>query len=420
MYRSMVLRVLTALGVVLLAACGSAGTDSTTAAPTATTAAETSTTAATPTTEAPATDDPIVIGLSKGITGWWVAFDGPGLLGAQIAVEEINNAGGVGGRMLELDVCDAKSDVNQAAACGLELVERGVDMMLTTCDYDFGGPAAREANKAQMISIGCAGATNFGAEGIGPYHYNTYAGNPAEAATIVEYAYNELGFERPYLLADLTIEYSKNLCELVEQHWITVAGDGTIAGKDTFLNDDPSIAAQLAKVKASDADSIILCSFIPGGSSALRQIRGDGIDVPIFGTSSFDGDYWIEAVPDLSNFHSPVPLSEWGDPTNNPLVDKVVETTGEPPQVFTYLLHDYSAIYILKAAIEQAGGATDGASIKAVLDTWVDEPTPTGPTTYTPTCHIPLDRAFGIVRIENGVREYLGDYKPESVPPSNC
>ena len=273
-----------------------------------------------------ASGDPIVIGLSKGLTGFWVAFDGPGLLGAQIAVDEINAAGGVGGRPLELEVCDAKSDVNQAAACGLQLVESGVDMMLTTCDYDFGGPAAREANKAKMISIGCAGATNFGVEGIGPYHYNDYAGNPGEAATIVEYGYNELGFRKPYLLADLTIEYSKNLCELVEEHWNTVAGEGTIAGKDTFLNDDPSIAVQLSKVKSSGADSIILCSFIPGGSSALRQIRGDGIDLPIFGTSSFDGDYWIEAIPDLSNFISPVPLSEWGDPTNNPLVDKVIET----------------------------------------------------------------------------------------------
>jgi branched-chain amino acid transport system substrate-binding protein len=369
---------------------------------------------------APATGEPIVVGLSKGITGWWSAFDAPGLLGAEIAVDEINAAGGVGGRPFELQVCDAKSDVNQAAACGVELVEDGVDMMLVTCDYDFGGPPAREANRVGMISIGCAGHTGFGVEGIGPYHYNTYAGNPAEAATIVEYGYNELGFRRPYLLRDETIEYSKNLCELVEEHWNTVAGEGTIAGIDTFLNDDPSISGQISRIASSDADSLIVCSFIPGGSSALRQIRGAGIDLPIFGTSSFDGDYWIEAVPDLSDFHYPAPLSEWGDPTDNPLVDAVIERTGEPPDVFTYLLHDYSAMYILKSAIEQAGGATDGDSLKAVLDTWVDEPTPTGPTTYTPECHIPLDRPFGVVEIEGGVRTYLGDYQPESIPPSSC
>jgi branched-chain amino acid transport system substrate-binding protein len=371
-------------------------------------------------TAGPATGEPIVVGLSKGITGWWSAFDAPGLLGAEIAVDEINAAGGVGGRPLELQVCDAKSDVNQAAACGLELVESGVDMMLVTCDYDFGGPAAREADRVGMISIGCAGSTLFGVEGIGPYHYNTYGGNPGEAATIVEYGYNELGFRRPYLLRDETIEYSKNLCELVEEHWTSVAGEGTIAGVDTFLNDDASISGQISRIAASDADSVILCSFIPGGSSAIRQIRGAGIDLPIFGTSSFDGDYWIEAVPDLSDFHYPSPLNQWGDPTDNPLVDAVIERTGEPPDVFTYLLHDYSAMYILKAAIEQAGGATDGESLKAVLDTWVDEPTPTGPTTYTPECHIPLDRAFGVVEIENGVRTYLGDFQPESVPPSTC
>lgn len=367
-----------------------------------------------------ATGEPIVVGLSKGITGWWSAFDAPGLLGAEIAVDEINAAGGVDGRPFELQVCDAKSDVNQAAACGLELVESGVDIMLTTCDYDFGGPAAREANKVGMISIGCAGATGFGVSGIGPYHYNTYAGNPAEAATMVEYGYNELGFRRPYLLRDETIEYSKNLCELIEQAWTDLAGEDSIAGVDTFLNDDPSISGQISRIRSSDADSVFLCSFIPGGGSALRQIRGAGIDLPIFGTSSFDGDYWIEAVPDLSDFWYPAPLSVWGDPTDNPLIDAVVERTGSPPDVFTYLLHDYSAMYILKAAIEQAGGATDGDSLKAVLDTWVDEPTPTGPTTYTPDCHIPLDRPFGIVEITDGVRTYLGDFDPEHVPPSTC
>lgn len=365
-------------------------------------------------------DEPIVIGLSKGITGWWSAFDAPGLLGAQIATDEINAAGGIGGRQIELEVCDAKSDVNQAAACGLELVESGVDIMLTTCDYDFGGPAAREANKVKMISIGCAGATAFGAEGIGPYHYNTYAGNPAEAATIVEYGYNELGFRKPYLLRDETIEYSKNLCELVEEHWNTVAGEGTLAGVDTFLNDDPSISGQISRIASSGADSVILCSFIPGGSSAIRQLRGAGIDLPIFGTSSFDGDYWIEAVPDLTDFWYPAPLSQWGDPTDNPLIDAVVERTGSKPDVFTYLLHDYSAIYILKTAIEQAGGATDGESLKAVLDVWVDQDTPTGPTTYTPNCHIPLERPFGLVEIRGGVRSYLGDFDPESIPPSKC
>ena len=271
-----------------------------------------------------------------------------------------------------------------------------------------------------MLSIGCAGATAFGVAGIGPYHYNTYAGNPSEAATIVEYAYNELGYRKPYLLRDETIEYSKNLCELVEEHWATVAGKDTIAGVSTFLNDDPSIAGQISRINESGADSLIVCSFIPGGASALRQIRGAGIDLPIFGTSSFDGDYWIEAVPDLNNFHYPAPMSEWGDPTSNPLVDKVIKRTGAPPDVFTYLLHDYSAMYILKYAIEEAGGATDGASLKAVLDTWVNHDSPTGPTTYTPDCHVPLKRPFGVVAIKDGVRKYIGNYQPKSIPPSSC
>jgi branched-chain amino acid transport system substrate-binding protein len=375
--------------------------------------------AAASTPSAKPTGKPIVLGVEKGLTGFWSTFDAPGLLGIQIAVDQINAAGGVAGRPLKIDVCDAKSDVNQSAACGLQLIENGAQFLLTTCDYDFGGPAAREANKAKIISIGCGGAVGFGATGIGPYHYNTYAGNPAEAATIAEYAYNKLGFRKPYLLTDLAIEYTKSLCKDVEKAWNALAGEGTIAGKDTFLNGDASIAPQVSQIRSSNADSLIVCSFVPGGASAFRQIRGGGIKLPIFGTASFDGSYWLKSVPGLSNFTNPAPLNEWGDPINNPLVDKIVKRTGKPPAVFSYALNDYSAMYILKKAIE-AAGSTDADAVKAVLDTWKKEPTPTGPTTYTPNCHISLDRGFAIVKVENGKRKYVGDYTPKTVPKSLC
>jgi len=43
---------------------------------------------------------------------------------------------------------------------------------------------------------------------------------------------------------------------------------------------------------AGKVDAIVFCSYLPGGSSAIRQIRAAGIDLPILASSTFDGTYW--------------------------------------------------------------------------------------------------------------------------------
>ena len=68
------------------------------------------------------------------------------------------------------------------------------------------------------------------------------------------------GFERPYLLADTSIEYSETFCELFETAWTTLGG--SIAGQQTFLNSDPSIANQVSAVRD------------------VRRRRGDHVLVP--------------------------------------------------------------------------------------------------------------------------------------------
>src|SRR6185312_11415814 len=55
-------------------------------------------------------DDPIVIGAPVNLTGWMAAYDQPPLDGAKLAVEKINEAGGVLGRPLKIIEIDGKTD----------------------------------------------------------------------------------------------------------------------------------------------------------------------------------------------------------------------------------------------------------------------------------------------------------------------
>ena len=77
-------------------------------------------------------------------------------------------------------------DVGEAS--GLE----GADLVFVTCDYDFGAPAALQAQKAGKISVFlCAEDPKAGIVGVGPYSFSASAAAQVQGATIAEWAYKE-------------------------------------------------------------------------------------------------------------------------------------------------------------------------------------------------------------------------------------
>jgi len=363
---------------------------------------------------------PIVIGAANGQTGFMSIFDIPSTNGQKLAVQDINEAGGVAGRKLELRVEDIKTDVNQIGPGTLKLLDDGAEVITTSCDYDFGGPAAREAQNQGKIGVGCAGAPLFGVQGIGPLAFNAYAATPTEGAVMAQFAKSK-DFGKAFLLQDTAIEYSKTVCDYFEQQWKAIGGE--IAGKDTFQNDDPSVASQVTRLQGSDADFVALCSYPPGGAAAVKQIRGAGIDIPIVGAGGFDGTYWLEGIPKLSDFYNPAVGSLHGDDPNqevNDFVARYTEEYGEAPSSATYPLMGYTMIQAIARALEETDGATDGEALKGALEGFEDEELIAGPSSYTAECHIPLGRRMQMIEIQNGKAAFLETVEPESVPESPC
>jgi branched-chain amino acid transport system substrate-binding protein len=79
----------------------------------------------------------------------------------------------------------------------------------------------------------------------------------------------------------------------------------------------------------------------------------------------------------------------------------------------------YATIQALAIAIEEAG-STEGAAVAAAMGAFTDVPLATGPTTYTPTCHIALGRGMVIMQVQDGALQYKADVTPSFVPESIC
>ncbi|MGH6932189.1 MAG: ABC transporter substrate-binding protein [Dongiaceae bacterium] len=349
--------------------------------------------------------DDVVIGFAIAQSGWMNAYDGPPLNGAHMAIEEFNASGGILGKQIRAVIADTKTDTVEGAKAAAEVIDKGAQFVAVSCDYDQGAPAATVANDNKIIAISfCASDAKMGVQGIGPYVFSLEIFGQGEGAVAAAYAWKR-GWRKAYALLDASIEYDKSVCDGFLEYWVKLGGE--TVGADTFMQEDASIASQITRYKDTAASKgepevMLLCSYVPGATSAIRQIRAAGIDVPIMGGDSMDGDYWVEGVPGLNEHYAVTFGSKWGDDPDagiNAFFEAYRAKFGEPESSFP--LNGYSMVQAVKIAAERAG-SLETEAVLAELNKFTKEPLLWGATTFTPETHIDLIHPMTVVQIQNG------------------
>jgi len=341
-------------------------------------------------TSALAESDKIIVGFATAESGFMQAYDKPAQDAAMIRIGEINAAGGLLGQQIEVVTADTKTDRAEGAKAGLTVVDAGADLVVVSCDYDFGSPAALAAESSGKVSFFlCAESIKAGIQGVGPNSFSASVLAAVQGATMAEWAYNKKGARNFYRLLDTWTEYNKGICDGFD-YMLPKLADAKLVGEDTFKNEDASIAAQITRIKSlpAEPDAIMLCTMMPGAVSAIKQIRAAGINSMILNGSGVDGSYWLAAVPDLSNFFVPVQGSIYGDDPNADVTAfnaKYKEATGGDPST-QYVYPGYVMIDVWAKAVERAG-TTETAAVVAELEKMTDEPTLFGPRTFNSEIH---------------------------------
>ncbi len=352
-----------------------------------------------------ADDETIKVGFATAETGFMQAYDKPAQDAAMIRIAEINAAGGLLGKQIEVVNADTKTDRAEGAKAGLSVIDAGADMVVVSCDYDFGSPAALAAESAGLPSFFlCAESIKAGIQGVGPNAFSASVLAAVQGATMAEWAYNKKGARSFYRLLDTWTEYNKGICDGFDWMLPNLA-DAKLVGEDTFLNEDASIAAQITRIKAlpEEPDAIMLCTMMPGAVSAIKQIRAAGINSMILNGSAVDGSYWLSAIPDLSNFYVPVQGSIYGDDPNPEVTAfnaKYKEATGGDPST-QYVYPGYVMIDVWAKAVERAG-TTETSAVVAELEKMTGEPTLFGPRTFTSEIHHQNQARYLIVETKAG------------------
>lgn len=361
--------------------------------------------------------DPIVIGAALGLSGGFATYDGEPLDTAKLYADKINAAGGIDGRQVEIVTADTKSTASNGPIAAKQVISDGADIVLVSCDFDQGSPAAATAIAAGKVTFSvCAGSNLFGPSGLGELAYTIGTPAAVEGAAAATFAIDQ-GWTSTYTLTDTSNQFQKEYTEAFAEAYADLGGE--VVGADTFLSTDTTISTQTAKISSlsTQPDAVLLASQLPGGATAVQELRSAGVDVPLLAPNGMDGTSWLAQVPGLTDFYYTSYASQRGDDSDaavNEITELYTAENGSAPTTsFAYM--GWALMQVLEEGITKAG-TTDGAELAAALDAMTDFPTVVGPTTFTATTHISYARSVNVNKDSDGATTLVEKLTPADVP----
>jgi branched-chain amino acid transport system substrate-binding protein len=363
--------------------------------------------------------EPILIGGALSLTGIQAPLDEPGLRGAELAVEELNRTGGVLGRPVEFINLDGKSDPVTVGNVTVELIDRGAVAIVAPCDFDFGGPASREAQAAGLVGIStCASSPLYNSFALGDKQFTLSMWNTTMGAAGAEYAYNERGWRTVYVVTDSFIDYTTSLSEYFIEHFESLGGE--VIFEDSYTQGDADFSAQLARIRDLEElpDFIYISSYMPDLGLIIRTLREAGIDVPIMGGDSYDDPGLFEAVgPEYGSdiiFVTHSWLGEGASPDAEHFLELYNEKHGEPPDT-AFVVTGWDTIMVMAQAMEIAGSTDGDAMAKAMEETTFDLLTGQLDWSDAESGHEPNKEAF-LVELVEAKPQFIQRVLPENIP----
>ena len=413
----------TAAATLLLAACSSSGTTTESSAAASAAPAASVAPAEPAASAAAASCDPLNIHIVAAKTGIISPFDIEPAQAFEMAIDEINAAGGICGQQAAYTWTDTKSDPALTTQIAEEAVAAGANIIVTTCDFDFAAPAATvaQANNIPALSLCLGDRKGTDLTTIGPMSLSPSPGNAFKGSAAAEFAYNTKGWKTAYVLQDDLLEYTKSLGAYFEGRFAELGG--TLVGEDVFTGNeqlDPSVNVTRLREAAADADVIIIPSVVPAATTMIKAIRDAGIDTPIMMPgAAVDGTLVTGSIPDISEFYSLpfacMPAYCEGDPNPNvkTFSDAFTAKWGAPPTL-AYPVLSYELAKALGAAVEQAQ-ATDGPAIINAFETLPATDYLTGPIKWSDTWHHVTGRQQRVVEYQNGKGKFVMLITPEKI-----
>ncbi|MGO2100914.1 ABC transporter substrate-binding protein [Vagococcus salmoninarum] len=310
----------------------------------------------------------IKIGVNLELSGAVSAYGIQERDGIELAVDKINDEGGILGKQIELVVKDNKSETAEAVSVTASLTNNDKVVAII-------GPATSGAAKATIPNLTKAKVPAITPSGtndeitvvngtVQEYIFRTSYQDSFQGSLLAKYASDNMGKTKGVIIGDNSSDYGKGLTKAFEDEF-----KGDVVEKEYFVEGDKDFKAILTKIKDKDFDFIYIPSYYTEAGLIIKQAREMGIKQPILGADGFSDSKLVD-VAGAENVNDVFYTSHFSEnaPANDTVADFVADFKAKhkdkSPSSFNALAYD--SVFMLKTAIENAGEA-DSEKIKDEL-----------------------------------------------------
>jgi len=310
----------------------------------------------------------IPIAVVAPVTGQYASFGAQLKNGGEVAVADINEAGGVLGKKLGLSVGDDACDPKQAVAVANQITGSGVALVAGHYCSGSSIPASKVYAESDVVQISPA-STNpaLTDDRAGPNIYRVCGRDDQQGGVAGKYLAEHFGDKNIAIIHDKTA-YGKGLADETKKA-LNAAGKQE-AMYEAITAGEKDYSALVSKLKQASIDVLFLGGYHTEAGLIVRQLRDQGMTTILMGGDALvTQEYWSITGPagegTLMTF-SP-------DPRKNPAAAEVVQRfkdKGIEPE--GYVLYTYAAIQAWKQAVEKAASIAAADVVKALNDTEFD------------------------------------------------
>lgn len=258
--------------------------------------------------------DEIVIGEVGSLTGNEATFGTSTRDGIRLAIEKINEGGGIQGKKLRVITMDNQGKPEEAATAVTKLITQdNVTAILgeVASSRSLAMAPIAQANKVPMVS---PSSTNPKVTQIGDYIFRVCFIDPFQGSVMAKFAHGTLKVKRAAILRDVRNDYSVGLANFFAETFKKLGGE--IVMDQSYSAGDVDFKSQLTSIKTKAPEAIFVPGYYTEVGLIARQARELGIQAPLLGGDGWDSAKLTEiGGPALngsyfSNHYSPDDQSE--------------------------------------------------------------------------------------------------------------
>ena len=232
--------------------------------------------------------DKVRIGVFMSTTGTTANFGISSVNGIKMAADEINAAGGINGKQVELLVQDDRSDASEAATIVTKFVTQDqVNAVIGEVASSRSIAAAPIAQNAKIPML-TPSSTNPEVTKKGDFIFRSCFIDPYQGAAIAQFAAKTLGAKNAAIMVDRKNDYSTGLEKVISE--VFTKFGGKIVATQSYQEGDQDFNAQLTSLKGSNPEVIFVPGYYNDVGLIAKQARDKGITVPLIGGDGWDSE----------------------------------------------------------------------------------------------------------------------------------